>query len=215
MTRPAGVVFDMDGLLLDSERLARDLFYASCKELGCDVELALYHRCVGASWEATRRILTDALGSRTYALLEASWTERYREATHAQPVPLKPGARAVLARLHALGIPRALATSTRRDVAETKLRLSGLLPHFSLLVCGGETERGKPHPDPYLAAVAGLTLAPEACWACEDSDNGVRAAHAAGLTVYQVPDLVPPGAEVVAFGHTVIDSLEELLTTLE
>jgi len=215
MTRPAGVVFDMDGLLLDSERLARDLFFSSCKELGCEVELAMYHRCVGASWEATRQILTGALGSRTYGRLEARWTECYQDAIHAQPVPLKPGVESLLARLDALCIPRALATSTRRDVAETKLRFSGLLAHFSVLVCGGETERGKPYPDPYLAAVAGLGLAAGKCWACEDSDNGVKAAHAAGLKVYQVPDLVPPGADVVAFGHPVLESLEELLAALE
>ncbi len=215
MRKPAGVVFDMDGLLLDTERLARDLFFSSCAELGCSVEPDLYHTCVGASWEVTNRIMSEALGSDVYGRLQTLWSERYHEVVDSRPIPLKPGVLQVFGRLDALNIPKALATSTRRPVAETKLRLAGLLPHFSVLVCGGETPRGKPHPDPYLAAVEGLALAASDCWACEDSSNGVRAAHAAGLEVFQVPDLVPPDGALLALGHRVLDSLEQLLTVLD
>ena len=211
---PNGVVFDMDGLLLDSERLARDLFFASCRDLELEVDAGLYHRCIGSSREATDELLSGALGPQRYAALVTLWSERYEGVVRRRPVPRKPGVEAVLARLAELGVPRALATSTGREIAEIKLRLAGLLDCFSVLVCGGETPRGKPYPDPYLAAVEGLGLTPGDCWACEDSDNGVRAAHSAGLRVFQVPDLVQPGPDVAELGHAVLPSLGDLLTVL-
>lgn len=211
---PAGVVFDMDGLLLDSERLARDLFFDSCRDLGLRVDPGLYLRCVGSTREATAELLGSALGAERYSALEALWSQRYERVVRNQAVPRKAGAEAVLARLSEVGIPCALATSTRRDIAETKLHLAGLLGCFSVLVCAGETPRGKPHPDPYVAAVMGLGLKPGDCWACEDSDNGVRAAYSAGLKVFQVPDLMQPAPEVAGLGHRILGSLDDLLRML-
>lgn len=214
MDVPAGVVFDMDGLLLDSERLARDLFLASCRDLGVHVDPGLYLRCVGTTPEATAELLGAVLGAERYGVLEALWSQRYSQAVRDHGVPCKPGAEAVLARLGDLGIPCALATSTRREIAEIKLRHAGLLDCFAVLVCGGETARGKPHPDPYLAAVAALGLEARDCWACEDSDNGVRAACGAGLKVFQVPDLAQPAPEVARLGQRILPSLDDLLRML-
>jgi HAD superfamily hydrolase (TIGR01509 family) len=212
---PAAVVFDMDGLLLDSERLARMAFLEACDVLGLAVDDAVYARCIGSTPAGTEAILRAALGPAIdYAALDHLWNERYQRRIQAAPVDLKPGALALLDALAELGIPRGLATSTGRVTATRKLSGAGVIAYFSCLICGGETARGKPHPDPYLAAVAGLGVPAADAWALEDSENGVRAAHAAGLQVIQVPDLVEPSAALRALGHPVVGSLLDVLAAL-
>ena len=216
MVPPAGVVFDMDGLLLDSERLARDAFVQACEQSGWEADMTAYMRCIGSTYAATRRILLEAYGANfPYTHIEGIWSDIYHERIHACPVPLKAGAMALLNYLRGAEIPMALATSTRRLTAEIKLEQAGLAAYFSHTVCGDETPHGKPHPDPYLAAAVGLQLAPDRCWALEDSENGVRAALAAGCLVIQVPDLVLPGAEMRALGHLIVSSLLDVLARLE
>ena len=125
-----------------------------------------------------------------------------------------PGADRLLRALAEMAIPMAVATSTRRETAEAKLAQAGLRDLFVGLVCGGEAARGKPHPDPYLAAAALLDLSPSACWAVEDSNTGVRSAVAAGFVVFQIPDQLPPSAEVLALGHTILDDANQLTKVL-
>lgn len=207
MDPPAGVIFDMDGLLLDTERLALAAFEAACRDLQLQVPADLYRSCIGSNAADTRRILEAALGGADCRRLDDTWRQHYQGAIDAGQVVCKPGAAELLGALAARGIPRALATSTVRATALGKLRATGLIDHFAVLVCGGETARGKPHPDPYLAAAQALDVPPARAWALEDSENGVRSALAAGLVVFQVPDLVPPSPELLALGHRVLPDL--------
>jgi len=212
---PAGVIFDMDGLLLDSERLARDAFVRACGELGWAADLAAYHRCIGSNAQATEQILRAHYGPDfPYAELDVSWNTHYQARLAQAPVPVKAGAVDLLSHLSRAGIPRALATSTRRSVAERKLTDSALREYFQHTICGGETARGKPHPEPYLRAADALGLKPAQCLALEDSGNGVRSASAAGCVVIQVPDLVTPDAEIAALAHLIVDSLTDVLHLL-
>jgi HAD superfamily hydrolase (TIGR01509 family) len=214
--RPAAVVFDMDGLLLDSERVAREAFLEACELFGVVVDDAVYARCIGSTPAGTRAVLRDALGPGfDYGAFDRRWDDRYRRRLDAAPVDLKPGAMELLEDLATLGIPRGLATSTGRSLATRKLADAGVISHFACLICGGETSRGKPFPDPYLAAVSALGVRAESAWALEDSENGVRSAHAAGLEVIQVPDLVAPSAELLALGHAVVGSLFDVRAALE
>lgn len=213
--RPAAVVFDMDGLLLDSERLAREAFFEACEAVGVEVDDDVYVRCIGTTREATDELLTAALASAAqYAELARQWDAFYQSRISAGAVEVKSGARELLEALDGYGIPCALATSTARPLATRKLEEAGVISAFSCLICGGETARGKPHPDPYLAAVTALGIPPQSAWALEDSENGVRAARAAGLRVFQVPDLVVPTDEVRAMGHTIAADLLEVLAAL-
>lgn len=215
LSRPRAVVFDMDGLLLDSERLALEAFHTACACFGWEPDLAVYRRCVGSTYEATERLLTPLLPSGLlYTTFDARWSEAYAELLDAGALAVKPGALELLDALAERGIPRALATSTRRAVAEHKLALTGLADYLPLRVCGGETQRGKPDPDPYLAALRLLGATAAGTWACEDSDHGVLAAHAAGLYVIQVPDLLEPGDAVRDLGHLVLDDLHAVLEHL-
>jgi len=213
---PAGVLFDMDGLLLDSERLARDAYVRACEDFGWRADLAVYQRCIGSTYEKTRDILTTAHGEKfPYEAIDARWSDHYHARLAEGPVPVKAGAVTLLSHLMERGVPMALVTSTRRATALEKLEAAELIGYFDALVCGGETERGKPDPDPYLAGAARLDLLPAACWALEDSANGVRAAVSAGCTVYQVPDLVAPTRELEALGHRIVATLTEVHMDLE
>ena len=213
---PAGVLFDMDGLLLDSERLARDAFVRACEDHGFEADLVTYHQCIGSTYDKTRELIVAAYGADfPYEAIDERWSHHYHARLADGPVPVKAGALALLTHLAARELPMALVTSTRRATAEEKLEATGLIRFFDSLICGGETERGKPNPDPYLVAAGRLELEPERCWALEDSANGVRAAVSAGCTVYQVPDLVAPTAEIERLGHQIVETLHEVRAALE
>ena len=213
---PAGVLFDMDGLLLDSERLARDAFVRACEEHGFEADLITYQQCIGSTYEKTRELIVAAYGEDfPYEAIDERWSHHYHARLAEGPVPVKDGALALLTHLAARETPMALVTSTRRATAVEKLEATGLIRFFDSLICGGETERGKPNPDPYLAGAARLELDPGRCWALEDSANGVRAAVSAGCTVYQVPDLVEPTAELEQLGHQIVETLHQVQAALE
>ena len=214
---PAAVVFDMDGTLLESERLARACFLAACQDAGWgDVDSKVYDRCVGSTHAMTREILLAGYGaSFPVDEVEAHWSRRYHQHIERRPLDIKPGVLELMQRLDQRGIPMALATSSLRPTATTKLTMAGLMDFFHHLVCGGEAEQGKPHPAPYLKATTQLDVAPAQCWALEDSDNGVRSAYAAGLQVIQIPDELAPSDEVRNFGHPILHSAQVLLTLLD
>ncbi len=214
--QPAAVVFDMDGTLLDTERLARSCFARACRDIGWEPDMAVYDRCVGTTWEATERLIREGFGRDfPYERLSAVWMDHYHAHVHHKPVDMKPGIIEVLERLDQLQVPMAIATSSRRPTVEAKLHLAGIDRYFEHLICGGDTDAGKPAADPYLAALAALGASSGSSWAIEDSDNGVRAAHAAGLTVFQIPDELAPDAAVLALGHDVLSTAHELLVLLE
>jgi len=205
----------MDGLLLATEQLALDLFEAACRAHGIAPNRSIYYRCIGTRDETTRRIIQDGYGpSFPYEKVHATWMRAYHDHVLARPVPARPGAAEILALTESLGLKVALATSTRRSTAERKLALAGFDRYFDCIVGGDEVARGKPDPDPYLIAAERLGVYAPDCWAIEDSDNGVRSAHGAGMWVIQVPDLLPPGPDVADLGHCVLPSLDDVSALL-
>lgn len=213
---PRAVVFDMDGLLLDSERICMAIFADVCTQHGFAFDRVAYGRCIGTNREGTRRVLLDGYGAEfPYQDIEDEWMSRYEARVLAEPVPVKTGVMAVLDCLRERQIPIALATSTQALVARRKLELAGLDGYFEIRVTSDQVSRGKPDPETYLEALRRLGRAAEDCWALEDSDNGVRAAHRAGMRVVQIPDLIEPAPEVRALGHAVVDSMLDVLALLD
>ena len=205
---PTAVVFDMDGLLLDTEKQAMAGFVYACRANGVTANVAAYRRTIGTRMRDSRRILIDGHGPDfPFDAVYAAWGE-YANGLKGEPVPVKPGAREILATAQQAGLPCGLATSTREPYATEKLRAAGLDGYFAVKVTGDRVERGKPHPEPYSRAATELGVDPARSWAFEDSANGVRAALAAGCRVFQIPDLVQPDAEVRALGHTILPSLD-------
>lgn len=198
----------MDGLLLDSERLALTAFNAACAHFGLHDHAEVFMRCIGTNEAMGVEVLRDGLeGKVDHLEFRRIWSEHYSLETEDKAIALKSGARELLAHLDAAGIPAAVATSTSTARATQKLRNAGILECFAEVVGGDAVERSKPHPDIFLEAAERLAVDPRKCLALEDSDNGVRAALAAGMTVVQVPDLVQPSAALRSFGHIVLESL--------
>ncbi len=205
------VVFDMDGLLLDTERIALAAFFETCERLGVAAGRDLFERCIGTNRSLQREVLKNGLREQIdHLLFEQAWDGAYLERISSAPIPLKRGAMALLEHVASLKIPAAVATSTRTARAREKLQACGILERFRAVVGGEQVANSKPAPDLFLRAAKLLGVSAGACLALEDSDNGVRAAVRAGMTVVQIPDLVQPSADLLALGHIVLPSLADV-----
>jgi HAD superfamily hydrolase (TIGR01509 family) len=201
----------MDGTLLDTERVAQEAFFAACDELGITPRRDLLLRCVGAAAPMARKVIREGFGPTLDcdAFFEG-WNRHFAQLSRVTPAPLKEGALALLDAVAELGLPMAIATSSGTVHALEKLRQAGVLERFKAVIGADQVKRPKPDPEVYLKAAGCLGAEPGACLAVEDSEYGVRAAHAAGMTVVQVPDLSQPSAELRALGHIVLASLDEV-----
>lgn len=206
--RVDAVIFDMDGLLLDSERVAVALFAEAAEALDLPWRHEVGLAMVGLNSRDSDSVIRRALGE-AYPVdrLREAFGERYEAAIAERRIPLKPGAMELFERLDAIGLPRAVATSTRRSRALPKLDAVGLLSRVHIVVCGDEVARGKPAPDIFLAAAHALQVAPGDCLVLEDSNAGVRGALAAGMPTVMIPDLLQPDDDVLAAGVPLRDSL--------
>ncbi len=204
-------IFDMDGLLLDTERIALLTFLEACEHFGIGAQTEVFNRCIGTSEALGLAILEAGLeGKVDHREFRRDWESRYVASTTHRPIPLKDGAADLLEHLASLSMPLAVATSTNTPRATQKLRDAGILDRFDAIVGGDQVPRSKPNPDIYLKAAATLGADPGKCLALEDSENGVRAALSSGMTVIQVPDLVDPAPHVREFGHIILRSLREV-----
>ncbi|MDB5801191.1 MAG: hypothetical protein JWL63_2130 [Rhodocyclales bacterium] len=215
ITRPDAVIFDMDGLLLDSERQALALLAQAAQALDIRWDHAVGLQMVGLNSRDSDGILLGAFGA-DYPVeaLRERFGELYEAAIVAGDIPPKPFARELLMRLEALRIPCAVATSTRRSRAEAKLHRAQFMQHFKAMACGDEVLRGKPHPEIYELAASRLGVEPSRCLALEDSNAGVRAAVSANMQVVMVPDLLRPDAGIRMLGVPAVSSLKDVLVAI-
>jgi HAD superfamily hydrolase (TIGR01509 family) len=207
---PAAVVFDMDGLLFDTERLYGVALQSASAALGCAVSHDVFVRLIGTSWTANKALLRQHYGPGfPTEELETVWMEHFHGLIETD-LPLKPGALELLDVLDELELPRAIATSSSRRTVQHHLDFHGLAKRFHQVVAHGDYTAGKPAPDPFLKAAERLGVEPGLCLALEDSHNGVRAAVAAGMMTIMVPDLLPPSAEIEALCTLVVGDLHDV-----
>lgn len=208
-TRLAGVLWDMDGTLLDSEKLWDIAVRELAREHGRELTDNVRHALIGAAGPNALRILFTGLGIEpTPATLQEAGEFLERRATELMtgPIPWRPGAKDALALVRAEGLPTALVTNTMRSVAEYGLDTLGR-DFFDTSVCGDEVPHGKPEPDVYLRAAELLGVDPSACVALEDSPTGAAAAEAAGCALIVIPCEIPVPPRP---GRTFRDSLIDL-----
>ena len=213
--RPAAVIFDMDGLLLDTEPLAARAWNEAAASLGVEFDDALALAMVGRNFGDCAAMVRARYGA-SYpvdALLDR-WHAAYDAIVARDGVSVKSGAHELIDWLERNAIPSAVATSTRRERARTKLVDAGLLPRFRDVVGGDEVSRGKPEPDIYVEAARRLGIRAGECVALEDSAPGVRAALAARMTAIMVPDLHGPSGDLIALDLLVLPSLHKVLEHL-
>ena len=204
MAKEFYVIFDMDGVIFDSERAYIDSFRDICCEDGIPFIEEACVECIGSNYQQTERIYKKWYGEDwDFAYYYGKVRERLGELR----LPLKPYVREIFDWLGEEGIPCALATSTRKATVERMLGYAGLSDAFEAIVCGDTVVHSKPHPEIFLTAADRLGAAAEDCYAVEDSFNGVRAGHAAGMKVLMAPDILQPDDEIRAIAQAVLPDL--------
>lgn len=206
--RPRAVVFDMDGLLLNTESLRMQALEDCARELGLSLQTDLFAALIGGATPQARAALEAHVRD---DLPKDFWNHyrRFADSRMAEVRPM-PGAVELLDHLDARAIPCAIATSATRASVERFCTPHGLVNRFQAIVAKGDYAAAKPAPDAYLAAAARLDAAPADCLALEDSYNGVRAAHAAGMTTIMAPDVMPATDEMRALCAAVVVDLHEV-----
>jgi len=203
LSRFRGAIFDMDGLLLDTERPIFTAAMRASDDLALGDLSATFLAMIGMRGDRAMPMLDAALGGRvTLDTFRETWrvhmTELEKEAVGVRPTVVE-----LLERLRERDIPCAVATSTHRAVAADLLERSALAPFFRTLTGGDQVVEPKPAPEIYFVAAASLGIDARSACAFEDSGPGTRAAVASGATVVQVPDMTVPDEEIRALGHLI------------
>ena len=205
------VIFDMDGVIFDSERLVLEGWQEIAAKYGIKGIEEVLPRCLGVNAQATREIFREYYGQ------DFPYDEYKKEASalfHSRygngKLPLKPGVKELLSYLKENGYLVGLASSTRQAIVEQEIRDAGLMPYFDNLVCGDMLKRSKPEPDIYLKECENLDVEPRMAVAVEDSYNGIRSAKRAGMVPVMVPDMVQPDEEMRSLAHKICKDLFEV-----
>lgn len=181
------IFFDLDGTLIDTESIALRTGQAAFAAHGHPVDLAFMHGLVGKDEPSASRIIRATFPAVDLDRVNRDWRDAFAAEVE-RDLPLKPGVTELLAQLT---YPLAVVTSTSRVGAHRKLALAGIAQAFTHVITLDDVTAPKPAPDPYLIAARRFGVLPERCLVFEDSETGAEAAHVAGCTVVQVPDVVP------------------------
>ena len=210
------VVFDMDGVIFDTERLVIEFWKEVAKKHNIPNVEHTCIQCLGTNRVRTREIFLENYGADfPYDPYRAEVTELFNTHYKGVPLPTKPGVRELLSYLQEQDIKVGLASSTAQHLVRAEIGTAGLLPYFQTLVCGDMVEHSKPAPDIFLKACEILNADPTKSIAIEDSFNGIRSAHCAGMTPIMVPDQVQPTDEIRALAFHVMPSLLDVLNWLK
>lgn len=209
------VIFDMDGLMLDTEPFYKIAWQRAAEECGHPISDELYAGLIGRSRVAGEATLAEAFGAAFCLADFRAACARCEAAAFADKLPaIKPGLEELLDFLESRRILKAVATSTERHIAERQLGGVRLLARFRVIAAGDEVMNGKPAPDLFLLAAERLGVEPTECLVLEDSEAGVLAAHRAGMRVFCVPDIRKPAEDILALADGAFISLRDVEVTL-
>ncbi len=208
------VIWDMDGTIFDTEKIAVDCWVELCERYGIHDVRSIVLTCVGKNMRDSNAILQTLFkNGRSIEELRAEKNalvaERMREG-----IPLKDGIAEAIEWIHAKGLPNAIASSSDRTLILSHLETSGLKKYFDVIVGGDEITHGKPHPEIFLIAAEHLKIEPDACIVFEDSHHGIVAAHEAGMRVVMIPDLVETTEEITQQTDYLLTSAKEIIPLL-
>ncbi len=216
MLQISGVVFDMDGLMLDTESINRMAWQRAADDLGYALDDEFYLSLLGRTTTDCESLVLQRCGAE-FPMDEFRTRRRrlWKAQVEGTGIAAKPGLLELLSFLEAQRLLLAVATSSHALAAESSLRSAGIRDRFGVVVTGDQVARGKPAPDIYLEAARRLGVESADCVALEDSDSGVHAACAAGMTTVMVPDLKPPSPESRARAFRVVATLHAARETIE
>lgn len=202
------VVFDMDGVIFDSERLVLLCWEKVAERHHIEGITEVMTACIGTTKVRTEEIVSDHYGEDfPYDAFSKEASALFHEIADRDGLPVKRGVRELLDYLHEQEIPLAVASSTRLEVVSQELKQAGLYEYFQIVMGGDQLRRSKPEPDIYLMACDKLGTKPAQAYAIEDSYNGIRSAYSAGMKPIMVPDILPPTEEMRVKSVAVLDDL--------
>ena len=205
------VIFDMDGVIFDSERVICDLWLEIAKENDIPGIEELMLKCIGLNDKATDDLFTNTYGDRfPYAEFKKQISVEYHSRYDGGRLPMKPGVKELLSFLKANNVKTALASSTRVETVKNQLRDADILKYFDVVVGGDMVKNSKPNPEIFLKAAEKLGIDPKEAYIIEDSFNGIKAAHAANAFPVMVPDMLEPNEEISALCHRIFKDLLEV-----
>ena len=212
----SAVIFDMDGVIFDSERLVIECWKVVAEKYGIEnIEEACFE-CLGINAALTKELMKKRYGETfPYDVYKKEMSAIFHSRAAGGKLPQKKGIKELLTFLKENQIPTAVASSTRREVVMRELEEGGLLPYFDRVICGDMVERSKPEPDIFLKACESLSIDATEAYAIEDSYNGIRAAFRAGMKPIMVPDLAEPTEEMEKLACCILPSLLEVISYLE
>lgn len=210
------VIFDMDGLMVDTERIMQKELRKILKEMGYPPDENVILRLIGLTDRRTNAVLKEAFGEQfDYDVFLKLLLERKKIVFHEEEIGVKKGLIELLEYLKKENIKNIVATGSVKEHMNFILQKTGLLKYFNLFVCGDEVERGKPFPDIFLKAAEKLEVAAERCLILEDSQNGIIAANHAGMSVIFIKDLVTPEKQYRDKVYAECNDLSEVIKYLK
>lgn len=211
------VLFDMDGTVFDTEVIYRRCWFRAAKDVGFDEDIDLFlQRVSGLNHADMTALVYRVYGDDApFEVLWGRWLECIDEEMACGILPLKTGAPDILFAFKERGIKIALVTSSGQKTVARYLQMSGLEGVFDTIVTGNQVTHGKPHPECFLTAAEELGISPTHCAVVEDSPNGIKAAHAAGMYTVMVPDLHPCTQELRPLLWHLCDTLTDLLPLVD
>lgn len=208
------IIFDMDGLMLDTERLARRAWTRAMHDFSYELPDEAYQQMIGRNRRDKTGIFTKAFSSNFPLEKVGKQKDQYLFELLESDIPLKPGLMPLLQYLETTSLKIAVASSTLKDEVVRRLHRLDLFDRFDAVVGGDEVVRGKPHPEIFLHAAAQLETDPTRCLVLEDSEAGAQAASSAGMEVWIVPDVKEPSAEILTLVGNKFDSLHGVLAEI-
>ncbi len=206
------VVFDMDGILFDTERICESSWIATAEKWGLPNMKEIFSKCIGQNANGSKRVLLEAYGEDfAYAAFREEASAWFWQYIEKNGLPLMEGVHEILDWLTENGWKIGLASSTRQSSVLHHLEAAGIRAYFEVVVTGDMVEYSKPNPDIYLLACKGLGVDPREAYAIEDSPNGIRSAHRAGMVTLMVPDMIQPDEELRELSHEIFANLREVL----
>ncbi len=211
-----GVVFDMDGLMFDTELLTFKIWNEILTEKNYDYSFEIYKQTIGIRTIEVKKFYADLYGeSFDYDKIYKEAIDRFWKYTEEKGVPIKKGLFELLDFLKNSKIKIALATSTTTKSAREILRRAKVLDYFDILVCGDMVINGKPHPEVFLKAANKLGLKTDECIGLEDSINGIKSLYNANMKAIMIPDLIEPTDEIKPMIYKVCRDLREVVNLIE
>lgn len=210
------IIFDMDGLMLDSETIAWKAWQNIQKHYNCEVPYEFYRNFIGTTEAFITSSMLEKYGADfPIEKFLTSAKEEKKNIIAKEGIVVKKGLIELLEHLTKVGIKKAVATSSHRDVMENLLTITDVLHYFDYSVCGDEIEKGKPNPDVFLKALDKAGAKPEEAIVLEDSINGILAAHNANIPVIFIKDLVDPPAEILELTLKEMNDLSDVINILQ